>query len=114
MPDIDCRPSWCPLPTSVALMSYAGVFCIGRLKVPVQHDDLWDTHCFCECQQDEGVKQEQSADDVGYNNLADLIYIGRCMRAGIEDILGNKLYRPPGFGTDYGFEEARKQKGEMT
>jgi hypothetical protein len=112
MPGIDYRPPWCPNPKSTSIISYAGVFCLGRLRAPVRHDDLMDTHCWCICDQNEGEKQGDP--DYGYINLEDMILVDRCMKAGIEDVLTNKLYKPPGFGTEYGQAEAREATGIKT
>ena len=108
MAAIDYRPDWCPFPEHQCLLSYSGVFALGRLPKPLRHDGLLDTHCFCFSQWDDGENQIMDPAQVAYFNLADMIYLKRCMLAGIADILENKLYRPPGFGTDYGQAEARE------
>lgn len=49
-------------------------------------------------------------DDIEYINLEDMTIVKRCMKAGIEDVLVNGLYKPPGFGDGYGYEEATEWK----
>jgi hypothetical protein len=106
MSDIDYRPDWCGCPDNKCIISRAGVFCMGILDKSERHDKLLDNVCFCMAQQDDGKKTESP--DPDWLNLEDLILIKREVLDAIQYILANNLYKPPGFGDDYGREEARE------
>lgn len=86
--------------------------CLGVLPKEKEHDDLLNNLCFCQAQVDEGEEIEHGPDPDWEVNLEDIILLKRLFQAGIEHVLANNLYRPPGFGDSYGLPEAREFKKE--
>ncbi len=105
MPVIDYRPAWCPHPEHTCIPSRANALCMGLLPRAARHDALLDNLCFCMAQQDDG--RESEAPEPIFMNLEDCILLKHLLEEVIAYGLQHKIYRPPGFGTEYGQAEAR-------
>ena len=86
------RPKWCPKPDCLCIDSYGNVFCTGRMAKIQPHEDLFNTHNYCECSYDADGKQ---TDPENWEiNYADATYIWKLMGKVMKDINDNALYKP--------------------